>query len=67
MNRLLFDGTYYQGGSRFHGGGEYGNTVLRGLLKCGLSSECGFFYREKYGIKKEIYEELKSAGWNLHP
>ncbi len=67
MRKILFDGTYYQGGSRFHGGGEYGDTVLRELLKRDVSSECGFFYREKYGIDEKIRKKLEDANWKLHP
>lgn len=67
MEKILFDGTYYQGSSRFHGGGEYGNTVLHAVLDRGASKGCGFFYREKYGIDEDIRGELISAGWKLHP
>ncbi|MCR5249108.1 MAG: glycosyltransferase [Lachnospiraceae bacterium] len=67
MGKILFDGTYYQGGSRFHGGGEYGNAVLFSLLESGASNGCGLFYREKYGLDSDILDRVKGAGWNIHP
>ena len=69
MNKILFDYTYYQSGSRFHGGGEYGDIVLESLLSIDWDASAlpGIFYRRDRRVNKELLDKVKVAGWNIHP
>ena len=67
MEKILFDCTYYQGGTRFHGGGEYGDVIFEALIKSGASTGCGLFFREKYGLKNTTIELATKANWKFHP
>lgn len=67
MKNVLIDFTYYQGGTAFHGGGEYGNVVLNELLKQKEQINCGIFFRIDRKIDYIILKKCKSHGWNLHP
>lgn len=68
MERVLFDLTYYQRGTAFHGGGEYGNAVLEELLKweCPPDS-CGVFFYENKPINRSLMEKLENKRWIFHP
>lgn len=65
MNKVLFDYTYYQAG-KYHGGGEYGDTVIREILARG-QGEYGIFFFANKRINREIIEECKENNWRIHP
>lgn len=65
--KVLFDFTYYQVQHVFHGGGEYGNTVLEELLSREHSRGSGvFFYANRY-VDKDMLTQAEVHGWNIHP
>lgn len=66
QERILFDFTYYQQKGGFHGGGEYGNTVLMGLLSKNTHGFGLFFYENRY-VNMEILNMAIRKGWNIHP
>lgn len=67
MHKVLFDYTYYQAG-KYHGGGEYGDTIIRKVLtyEYGRGMFGIFFYANKR-INKEIVQACKQNGWLIHP
>lgn len=67
MHDILFDFTYYQGNTAFHGGGEYGNVILEELLKQLEQVNCGIFFNKGRKVNIGILKKCQDAGWNLHP
>lgn len=69
MNKILFDYTYYQSGSRFHGGGEYGDVILNALISTDFDEDHrpGLFYRQDRRVNRVLLDRAQNAGWNLHP
>ena len=65
IKRILIDGTYYQSGTSYHGGGEYGDVILSGLLECN-DAEFGIVFHKNAKLHKMI-EKCKAAGWELYP
>lgn len=66
MRNILFDCMYYQGGAAFHGGGEYGNTVLAELLKQPEQINCGIFFTKGKKINLQILKKCMESGWRIH-
>ena len=66
MHDILFDFTYYQGSTAFHGGGEYGNVVLEELLKQSEQINCGIFFFKGRKVDANMLRRCQEAGWNLH-
>lgn len=64
--KILFDFTYYQQKGLFHGGGEYGNMVLKELLAKETQGFGIFFYENRY-VDMEFIDDAAKKGWNLHP
>lgn len=66
MRNILFDFTFYQVGTTFHGGGEYGNVVLEELLKQSEQINCGIFFYKARKIDGFMLRKCQKFGWNLH-
>lgn len=67
MEKILFDGTFYQGNTSFHGGGEYGKAVLERLLtRDGIEEYCGIFFLKNIPICGEIYDICKGKKIKIH-
>ncbi len=66
MKNILIDFTYYQAGSSFHGGGEYGNVILEELLKEPVQTNCGIFFLKGKRVNKKLIEGCIDKGWNIH-
>lgn len=66
QERILFDFTYYQKSNVFHGGGEYGNVILRKLLSKDLSG-CGLFFNKYKYVDMVLVNAAIKKGWNIHP
>ncbi len=67
MEKILFDGTFYQGNTSFHGGGEYGKAVLERLLaRDGIEKKCGIFFLKKSPICGDIYDICKEKRIKIH-
>ncbi len=64
--KLLFDGTVYQRGTKYHGGGEYSNSVFRELLKHLDSCTIEVFFDPNYGRSNPFFSLCKEAGIRLH-
>ncbi len=63
MKRILIDYTYYQHGT-FHGGGEYGDTIIRRLL-CEKNAQFGLFYYDNLECKDDLLTEASNANWEI--
>lgn len=67
MEKILFDGTFYQGNTAFHGGGEYGKAVLEELLsRDNIEENCGIFFVRKSPVNHHIYDLCKEKGIRIH-
>lgn len=64
--KLLFDGTVYQGGSKFHGGGEYANELFRGLIQHLDTCSVEVFFDPKCPRKNFFFDLCKEAGIKMH-
>lgn len=64
MDKVLIDYTYYQYGT-YHGGGEYGDVVLRRLLEIDDVS-FGLVYFSNMPLHEELVQKCQEAGWNIH-
>jgi glycosyltransferase involved in cell wall biosynthesis len=64
MDKVLIDYTYYQEGT-FHGGGEYGDTVLRRLLEI-KDVSFGLVYYSNMPIHEDLKNKCEVSGWNIH-
>ncbi len=67
MNRILIDGTFYQGKTQYHGGGEYGKAVLLKLLeKSGIDKSCGVFFFKNLPICGNVYDICREKNIRIH-
>ncbi len=66
MRNVLIDFRYYQGGSVFHGGGEYGNVVLEELLGQQEQINCGIFFFKGRNVCLHMLGRCEEAGWRVH-
>ncbi len=66
MQKVLIDYTYYEYGT-YHGGGEYGDTVLRRLMQIRDEEiHFGLVYHEGMQHRLEPVEECRQLGWEIH-
>jgi len=65
MKKILFDLTATQplGGAKRHGGGKYGEAVLRRMLQRGISVVC--YYNSSMWMNPDILELLRNNGVEL--
>ncbi len=66
MHDVLIDFRYYQGGTAFHGGGEYGNVILEELLRQPEQINCGIFFLSGRNVDLGILKKCKESGWRVH-
>lgn len=66
MKRILIDFLYYQSATQFHGGGEYGNTVIKALLKERCDCEFGIFCYKSNNKNSQLLNDCKNMGWRIH-
>lgn len=66
MRNVLIDFRYYQGGTAFHGGGEYGNVVLEELLGQPEQINCGIFFFRGRNICLRMLRRCEESGWRIH-
>ncbi len=64
MDKVLIDYTYYQFGT-YHGGGEYGDVVLRRLLEI-KDVSFGLLFFSNMPLRQELATKCQEAGWNIH-
>lgn len=64
MKRILIDYTYYQHG-KYHGGGEYGDTVIRRLLSV-KNVEFGLFFYDNATLRNDLLNECIESGWAIY-
>ena len=67
IERVLFDGTFYNGKNPFHGGGEYGKAVLQKALERKGIQECGIFFIKSQPVQGNILTMCIEKGIRIHP
>ncbi|WP_026525945.1 glycosyltransferase [Butyrivibrio sp. MB2005] len=63
---LLYDFTYYQTKMGYHGGGEYGNTVLNELLSRSDLENCGLYVLKNLPVYSKLLNRAEERGWRVH-
>ena len=64
--RLLFDGTVYQAGAKYHGGGEYAIVIFRELLGNLGSNTVDVFFDPRLPRRNSFFELCKEAHVRMH-
>ncbi len=64
MDKVLIDYSYYQFGT-YHGGGEYGDVILKQLLQIHDVS-FGLVYFSNLPVRKELLQKCAESGWTIH-
>lgn len=65
MEKILFDGTVYQSGTKYHGGGEYAIAVLRKLIEYKDQVELTVFFDPARPRANVFFRECKEHGIKL--
>lgn len=67
MKRILIDYTYYQSSTPFHGGGEYGDVILKKLASDYYGdNKIGYFYYKDKENYSQIKNVIKDFRWKEH-
>lgn len=64
--RLLFDGTVYQAGAKYHGGGEYAIVIFRELLSHRDKGTIDVFFDPRLPRRNSFFELCKETHIRMH-